>query len=1624
MQKSSLKRIKENAILAAFLVFAIIAIIFLKNYIGFAGTEVSSSAGTVTEVVIDDRRATVWWHGLFGLAFSESGFDEEQSSILDAGTITSEIFVFNCIDPNQAEQEIYASTNANPSFAGVRAGSAKMIDDNLLNLSNSTRERANNTFTQTASVQLGSTTISSIPAVYTYVDDIPDVNSTFFTGILNASGELMLVGRLLQSSKKSFKDTNVKYQMLLPIPNSSIKWYFFADPNDVCPAGLTTGQAGQGTVAGFVFESNSTIPIVNATVTAGGKSNQTDESGYYNISITGNQQFNIISIKEGYITNISLVNVSIGGTRYKNLTMPIFLGYKGPNATLSGYVMDNSSGLALASATITVGGLITKSNATGNYSMKVPSGYNAIAAIKEGYENFVSNFSVSSGKNLSLIINMETALTVEVKDENVLKNIGYIEGFIIDNKTGIPLGNVTVTGGGRTYTTNSSGFYSLNITEDIHRIIAAKPGYNQYKRLFSIVPGYVIRNNITLIPLIEPAVNETVSKNVPANTPTPFNFSTDLGTSIVLNLGADLGNVGLNVLKYNSSNFGVAAPLMTNTEEYFDFTMNVSNSNINNATITLKYTANLSNPAPYYYNSELGVWEAQSGTADTGSKKVTFVTTHFSVFLLAEETGFLEGRVTDNETGIPLSDAIVTADGLAFTTNSSGLYSLRLPIGLRNLVAIKFNYFPYGGTVNISFNATTVHNITLQGVTTSLAINGTVNGTVTTSSGSGLEDVTVSISGSEGLTDESGHYSVIAPEGTHVIAGVLAGYISHIGTVAVTADQTVFHDFIMNTSAIPGAGEGLGVGSGAGQGAGLGSGEGPGQGPGTGVTSLVEQPVEIVEFDVSIKKIIKKIRQGNFITVPVTISNFKDDGVSVRFSIEGDAARLTRIDKDSMVLDGRSKEEVTLTILGNVEPGIYDGYFVVSGDINEKIPMYILVLEKERLAVEALVIKVTPEKKTVSAGSLFKYRVDLQNLLSDQKYKVDLTYSIEGITANRSIFIEKENLVILTSFSLIKRYELPPDLEPGDYRIKVHADFLELTSEHAAIFIVTEPFYKRAVFGVPIWVLMILVGVFGGGTFSVMAYKKQQSKKKRYQIEVDYGTLPKPGPRSAWAGFIAETKKKVFFDLDQFQIHTIVAGSTGGGKSVSAQVLTEEALMKGAAVVVFDPTAQWTGFLRKAVDKRMLTLYQQFNMKKSDARAFNGNIRQMENPREIIEIKKYMKPGEINVFVVNKFEPKDVEVFVANTIREVFASNLPEARQLKLVLIFDEFHRLLPKYGGTGQVLIQVERAAREFRKWGVALVLISQVISDFPPEVLANINTQIQMRTKDEGDLNRIKEEYGANLLQSLVKASIGTGMVENPSYNKGKPFFVAFRPLMHNTQRMTDEELASYNKYNSIVDEFEYQLDQLEKEGLDVFDLRLELKLAQDKVKAGSFNMVDIYLDGLKPRVAEMWKKIGKQPGKREVRYVSEGELEKELAKAKKELNRSKPAEGAEEEIPEQASQASGKEQGKQQEDEDISATIKRAREAKSADDEKNISEQKIQEKAAGTEKAAAGNPAAGSKGENAGIAATIKEIHSHIDSGDRKSLMDSYSRLQPLYKAAGVDEKKKILQECSLIRERLKK
>ncbi|MFH0972193.1 MAG: right-handed parallel beta-helix repeat-containing protein [Candidatus Micrarchaeota archaeon] len=560
------------------------------------------------------------------------------------------------------------------------------------------------------------------------------------------------------------------------------------------------------------------------------------------------------------------------------------------------------------------------------------------------------------------------------------------------------------------------------------------------------------------------------------------------------------------------------------------------------------------------------------------------------------------------------------------------------------------------------------------------------------------------------------------------------------------------------------------------------------------------------------------------------------------------------------------------TIPDKAKTGNYYGELQLQNEVGKiSIPVTVRVLDRKE--ERSLDLRLQPLVDTIDPGETLRVEVNIYNLAEASEIKgIFHLEAVDPVTDSVLEQTQEEEITLQNTYNSIKPIKIPSDAHTGRLVIRGVFDYsvgetLKKRDVTAIAYVrVQTSFWSNKLFGmISIWQFIPLLLILLATIFTYYRQYSVTKSKRRYVAKVDFTKLPEPGLRAGFLGLIAETKVRSFAAIDKLQMHTLIAGATGSGKTVAAQVIVEEALQKNTAVLVFDPTAQWTGFLRAQKNRDMLLNYRRFGMNTDEAKAFKGNIYVVRDPNMAIDIKKLMKPGEITVFVMNKLSFADHETFISNTVKQVFAAGLPESPQLKLLCVYDEVHRLLPKFGGRGEGFIQIERGAREYRKWGVGMLLISQVLSDFVGEIKANIGTEIQMRTKYEGDLERLKLKYGEDSARSIVKESIGSGMVQNSEYNNGQPYFVSFRPLLHNVVRLSDTELSQYETYNDKVEKLEADMEQLRQEGHDVLDLELEINLARDKVKKGAFNIVEIYLDSLSQKIESMRKKSGQKPSPR---------------------------------------------------------------------------------------------------------------------------------------------------------------
>jgi len=826
--------------------------------------------------------------------------------------------------------------------------------------------------------------------------------------------------------------------------------------------------------------------------------------------------------------------------------------------------------------------------------------------------------------------------------------------------------------------------------------------------------------------------------------------------------------------------------------------------------------------------------------------------------------------------GDPVNGATVIFTGVVNSSDSSGFYNVSSNVteGTYHVIVTAPGFDMY--IFNVTFNATNTsvyYNVTLDYATPGVsdAIYPTVRGYVFDESGQPIVNATVLFGNGNYTTNSSGYYEItsVVNAGNNLIVSYKLSYFNYYYVLYLNESIVYEHNITMYDIPV----------------------EKPyDTGPYTEESQksrrakIIEEILTTGEDHwINAKEIYKEIRQNTFLKESLAIFNFRDIPMSVTFDISSDLDGVVELESSTLVIPPKTLGEVGLTFYGVKDIGDYNGTITIDGDLKYVIPTFVKIVER-RQTIETLLIDLNLMRNVVAPGDTLKYKVSLHNLLSGHSYEV---YMKKYLTTTDESFVQylgDERVEVQNSLSFLESVVIPENATDGDYQIKIDASYLNYFNTVVAPFEVRTPIYMYSFFGIPVWLMLAILAFFCFLFLIYFIYKREMDKRKRYRNALDFSSLPRKEDRSLWLGRIAETKIPAYLQLNNLSTHCIVAGATGGGKSITAQVIVEEVLKQNVAVVVFDPTAQWSGMLRKNEDKRMMSFYPRFKMKPTDAKAFPGSIRMVTDAREIIDVNKHMAPGQIQIFTLNKLDPKDMDIFVANVIRQIFRSDPKESPDVKLLLVFDEVHRLLSKFGGSGEGFLQIERACREFRKWGLGVMLVSQVLSDFVGEIKANINTEVQMRTIEENDLDRIKTKYGPEFLKSLVKSEVGVGMFQNAEYNNGKPYFVNFRPILHNTRRLSDEELKQYNDYNVQSDEIGFQIEELEKKKIDVFDLKMELKLVKDKIMTGNFSVVDIYLQGLKPRLEKQWQKLGMKPPKMKKKLANLEDIKKSVAEAKK--------------------------------------------------------------------------------------------------------------------------------------------
>jgi Cdc6-like AAA superfamily ATPase len=586
--------------------------------------------------------------------------------------------------------------------------------------------------------------------------------------------------------------------------------------------------------------------------------------------------------------------------------------------------------------------------------------------------------------------------------------------------------------------------------------------------------------------------------------------------------------------------------------------------------------------------------------------------------------------------------------------------------------------------------------------------------------------------------------------------------------------------------------------------------------------------------------------RGEQRTFLLEIENGLDEPKTLNISVKGNLSSILAAENRTLRIGVNSSAitQLVASVPENASTGPYDGNIVGTYD-NRTVNSSNTILVTNR-GIDGLNFDITTLSETVRPGSNVTFRSAINDIEIETPAEVNLTYYLRNSDTNEILREINETRVLEGDVNFQNSFNTD-GLDRGSYFIQGVVELDEQSTFETSTIRIDSGFWTPLMTRAAIMLLFTLL-VSVGGWKGYQYYWEKRESESRYVFPVDYDRLPAKSEDNYWVGKIAETEKEAYIDPSDLTTHAIVAGSTGSGKSVTADVIAEEALEHDVPVVVFDPTAQWTGFVKELKDDDLKEHYERFGMDpETDPHPYRGVIKSIEDGDPDIDFEDLKNDGEITVFTLNQLSTEEFDEAVRSIIDQIFEKDWEESPDLEMLVIFDEVHRLLEEYGGEGGYKA-LEKGAREFRKWGVGLMMASQVTADFKQAISGNIMTELQMQTKSMEDIKRVEKKYGEQFSKRISSEDVGTGMIQNSNYNDGDPWFVDFRPTYHNPHKIPDTEMQKYHKLSEKVDKLKDQLEEMKEKGQDVQDKELELQLSENKLKEGRFKMANMYVDSLK--------------------------------------------------------------------------------------------------------------------------------------------------------------------------------
>jgi DNA helicase HerA-like ATPase len=149
-----------------------------------------------------------------------------------------------------------------------------------------------------------------------------------------------------------------------------------------------------------------------------------------------------------------------------------------------------------------------------------------------------------------------------------------------------------------------------------------------------------------------------------------------------------------------------------------------------------------------------------------------------------------------------------------------------------------------------------------------------------------------------------------------------------------------------------------------------------------------------------------------------------------------------------------------------------------------------------------------------------------------------------------------------------------------------------------------------------------------------------------------------------------------------------------------------------------------------------------------------------------------IQPGRVNVVDLSRVDEDAADVVVSHMLRVILAERkkhkhgLPSRVPYPVLLVLEEAHILAPREDETLSKY-WLARVAREGRKFGVGLMLVSQRPKGLDPDILSQMNNMIVLRIVEPSDQRYIQEaseSLSSDLVEQLPGLNTGEAILVGP--------------------------------------------------------------------------------------------------------------------------------------------------------------------------------------------------------------------------------------------------------------------